>query len=87
MLRWALKYHQLGWNVIPIQPNRVPFKDFRWQRYQTERITEEQVRNWWGVTYPGAGIALITGRISGVLGLDIDAKHGRSFGQFNIRQL
>jgi len=84
MLGWALRYHKLGWNIIPIQPNRIPFKGFEWRQYQSKLITEQEIRDWWGVRYPGAGIALITGKVSGILGLDIDAKHGRSFGEFNI---
>lgn len=48
-----------------------------------KRITEEEVRNWWN-TWPEANIAAITGSISCLVVLDLDAKHGRSSKEFQI---
>jgi len=72
----ALRYHALGWSVIPLQPrDKVPIFA-AWQRYGTERSTEEAIRYWWGKT-PTANIGLVTGPASGVFALDIDGDAGR----------
>ncbi len=84
ILEAASAYIRMGWNIIPIQPNREPYYGFGWKRYQHERITEDMFREWWE-QYPDCGIAVITGKISGIVVLDIDAKHGRDINEFGIQ--
>jgi len=84
ILEAALAYIQKGWNIIPVQPDRHPYPGFKWKRFQTERITEEMFKEWWA-QYPDCGIAVITGKQSGIMGLDIDAKHDRDISEFNIQ--
>ncbi len=47
-----------------------------WKPLQSRRIDENQARSWWGGKYKDAGIAIITGAISGLVVIDIDPKHG-----------
>lgn len=62
--RKAMEYYGLGWQVIPIPPGRKsPPKGFDLLRWREEKITENQVREWWG----SRGIAVILGDISGGL--------------------
>jgi hypothetical protein len=82
VLEGALTYIRMGWNVIPIQPNRKPY--FEWKEYQSKLITEKMFRTWLK-QYPSCGMAVITGKQSGIVGLDIDAKHGRDISEFNIQ--
>jgi hypothetical protein len=79
----ALAYIRMGWNIIPLRPNLKPY--FKWKRYQDERITEEMFKRWWQQYPDCAGIAVITGKQSGIVGFDIDAKHGRNISEFNIQ--
>lgn len=65
------RYHSLGWSVIPIMPNsKKPFP-ISWKKYQDERPTLSQTLVW-AKTWPKAGLAVVTGAISGLVVLDID---------------
>lgn len=77
MLAEALRYHALGWSVIPLQPREKAPMFKAWQRYSTERSTEDDIRHWWGET-PNANIGLVTGPASGVIALDIDGDAGKA---------
>lgn len=84
MVRHAHAYHrELEWNVIPVGPDKKPPMGFEWGRYQTERITEAQIDEWWE-RYPTFGIAVITGKKSNVIVFDVDIKDNRSPREFLI---
>lgn len=70
----ALNYLQKGLNVIPVRPDKKPH--LKWEKYQTQQVTEDEVREWWQ-KWPRANIACVTGQISGGLYvLDADSKQG-----------
>jgi hypothetical protein len=64
----ALRYLKRGFTVVPANGKR-PVVD--WRKYQATKPTEAEVTAWWG-RFPGANIALVTGRISGVVVVDVD---------------
>lgn len=64
------RYAELGWSIIPIRENTKK-PTVAWQKYQHERPTPEQIREWPRV-WPNAGLAVVTGAISGVFVLDVD---------------
>lgn len=76
MLDWALKYAAAGWRIIPVGPDKNPLIG-PWKEFQERPATEEEIRFWW-TRWPNAGIAVLTGRPSGVIVLDADDETGRA---------
>ena len=75
VLKAALFYRGLGWSVIPCEARgKKPL--VKWEPYQHEAATEEEIREWWSNKWPGANIAVVTGSTSGVLVLDVDGEAG-----------
>jgi hypothetical protein len=59
----------MGFSVFPCNKDKTP--SLKWLGFQKERASEEQIRKWWGngSTSP---IAIVTGKISGVVVVDVD---------------
>jgi hypothetical protein len=74
MLESALWYLSMGWNVIPVTEDKRPQLP-SWEEYQRRMVTEREVREWWS-TWPNAGIAVITGSVSGLVVVDVDSPAG-----------
>lgn len=85
MINTALEYlEKHGFSIIPMQyippvngdpkGKKVP-KLREWKKYQTERPTPEQVRLWWEM-WPNAMIGVLTGKLSGIVSIDIDEEIG-----------
>lgn len=47
----------------------------KWEEYQDRLPTEREIDRWWQM-YPNAGVGIITGKISNLVVLDVDPKHG-----------
>lgn len=77
----ALELQKIGWSIIPIGDNKKPLVN--WTEFQTRKATEQEVRSWFN-SWPSANIGVVTGPISNLLVLDLDAKHGRSSKEFII---
>lgn len=60
-----------GKSVIPLGPDKRPLLK-SWQQYQTTAADPEQVTTWWE-QFPNANVGLVTGKVSGVTVIDIDA--------------
>jgi hypothetical protein len=73
LLKAALKYQSMGFSVIPVKQNKKPHT--AWEKYQTERAPESQIRQWWK-KWPSANIGIITGEVSGVDAIDTDSEAG-----------
>lgn len=77
MLEEALKYASLGWSILPVKlGTKQPCVD--WKKFQDKPADEQQIREWWS-KYPNAGIGVVTGRVSGIVVVDIE-KEGSTFG-------
>jgi hypothetical protein len=80
MLEHALKYHKAGFNILPM---RIEYDDkekkflkkvnISWKKYQTEKQTESEIREWWG-KWPNAMIGVMTGEINGIYAIDCDSE-------------
>lgn len=68
--RLAVSYLERGWVPIPLKPGgKVAL--IKWERYQKERPTYEDVHDWWD-KWPDANIGIITGALSGLAVVDLD---------------
>ena len=70
----ALEYlRKFGFNIIPVNKEKRPF--IEWQKYQTERITQALIEEWW-TTWPDANIGIVTGETSELIVIDADSEAG-----------
>jgi len=86
----ALQYLTMGLSIIPLRPRPEPdikevakMAAIPWKPFQTERATAEQVQEWF-TRWPTAGIAIITGTISGVIGVDLDNQAAIDWAHANL---
>ncbi len=81
----ALMYREkYGFSVIPMQyyppvkeekkGKKIPFLK-TWKQFQTELPTLEQIKSWWE-KWPDAMIGMVTGKLSGVVSIDVDEDIG-----------
>lgn len=68
-LEEALRCLDYGWSIIPVGPDKKAL--ISWEEFQHRRATPDEVRAWFKKLHP-AGIAIVTGRISGVFCIDLD---------------
>lgn len=89
----ALVCLEHGWSPIPLcphdhsgrmlprhppscdKPGKVPGKF--WTNYGKQRATEEEIRKWWGKN-PGYNLGVVLGKLSGLMGIDIDGPEGEA---------
>jgi hypothetical protein len=73
-MEYALSYANQGYAVFPLKPNtKIPFEETHGFKDATK--DPETIRRWW-TEWPEANVGVATGRISGIVVLDIDRKHG-----------
>lgn len=65
----ALRYLDLGWSIIPVGADKKALVP--WEEFQHRRPVHAEVREWFKKLNP-AGMAIVTGRISGVFCIDLD---------------
>ena len=66
----AQLYADRGWSVIPIGPNKKPL--IPWLEYCDRIATPAEISEWF-TKYPGAQLGVITGEISGLSVIDVEA--------------
>ncbi len=81
VLESALRYISRGWSVFPVGGNKRPLA--AWESYQRRIATEDEVKAWYD-QWTNAGLAIVTGKISGLVVLDIDPGHG---GEASLKKL
>jgi hypothetical protein len=71
MFEFTQKYLDAGFSIIPLRFNsKQPALD-SWGEFQTRRPTPEEVQKWWGDGHQH-GVAIVCGKVSGIVVLDID---------------
>src|SRR3989344_4629503 len=69
LLAQALKYLKRGFSVIPVKGKTCLLPS--WTEFQTRKPTKEEVENWFFELNP-TGIAIVTGKVSGIAVLDVE---------------
>ncbi len=77
----ALRYQAMGLSIIPTSPEKIPLVE--WKQFQSKSADAEQIIMWW-TKWPDANPTLVTGKLSGIIALDLDKKHGRKSSEFDI---
>jgi len=72
-LAWALRYRALGCSVVPTLPG-LKEPAIKWKPFQLRRATAEEIHEWW-TRWPRAGVAIICGRVSALVVVDIDPRN------------
>jgi hypothetical protein len=67
----VIEYTRQGYAVIPLKPRAKDQPLIKWKPYQTRKPTGAEVTKWW-TENPQANIALLTGKISGLVVFDSD---------------
>lgn len=70
----ARGYAARGWSVIPMQPHgKRPI--IAWRDAQQHAASAETIDSWF-TRWPDANVGIVTGRVSGLVVVDVDAQHG-----------
>ncbi len=70
----ALGYLHRGWSVVPVQAlGKRPL--VRWEPFQHHCPEETAIEGWFR-RWPDANVAIVTGKVSGLVVLDVDPQHG-----------
>ena len=77
ILEKALEYIGRKISVIPVGRDKVPL--VKWEEFQARYPTKEEVIGWWE-KWPEANVAIVTGKISGLTIIDVEA--GGDISQF-----
>lgn len=67
----ALEYADQGWSVLPVKPDEKRPYMSNWLQYQREKASKDTIRNWFN-SLSGAGIGVVTGKISNMIVLDVE---------------
>jgi len=70
----ALDYCARGWSVIPIEP-RAKRPRVAWRVFQQRIATPDEIDTWFR-RWPDANVGIVTGLVSGLVVVDVDARHG-----------
>ncbi len=71
---------ELNFSVIPIGTDKKPL--IEWKPFQSQRASEEQIREWF--SKPEVNVGIVTGKISNLVVVDIDPRHGGSDEAFKV---
>jgi RecA-family ATPase len=76
----AHEYLEKGFPVIPLRGKKPLIK---WERYQHELPTHEDITKWWS-EFPNANVGIVTGAISKLVVVDMDGPEGEAWVDNNM---
>lgn len=68
----AAEYVDSGWSILPVKPEEKRPYMTNWLQYTRTRATKPMVENWFN-TLAGAGVGVVTGKISNMVVLDVES--------------
>lgn len=72
VLTQANEYIDQGWSILPVKPSEKRPYMTNWLQYQHTKATKDMANSWF-TSLTGAGVGMVTGRISNVVVLDIES--------------
>lgn len=66
------EYVDSGWSILPVKPDEKRPYMANWLQYTRTRATKDMVSNWFA-SLSGAGVGVVTGRISNMVALDVES--------------
>lgn len=69
---FAGEYADSGWSVLPVKPDEKRPYMSNWLQYERQRASRKQVDSWFS-SLSGAGVGVVTGKISGMVVLDVES--------------
>lgn len=66
------EYVDSGWSVLPVKPEEKRPYMTNWLQYTKTRATKQTVNNWFS-NLAGAGIGVVTGKVSNMVVLDVES--------------
>ncbi|MFA6315539.1 MAG: bifunctional DNA primase/polymerase [Candidatus Paceibacterota bacterium] len=70
LLQQALLYAEKGISIIPVGRDKKPL--LAWKEFTERKATQEEIKEWWSF-YDNPQIGIVTGRVSGITVVDIEA--------------
>lgn len=72
LIEQAREYLNWGWSILPVKPEEKRPYMTNWLSYQHQKADVGMVENWF-TSLMGAGIGVVTGKISNIIVLDIES--------------
>lgn len=72
ILELTNEYLESGWSILPVKPEEKRPYMTNWLQYNKTRATKEVATNWF-TNLSGAGVGVVTGRISNMVVLDVES--------------
>lgn len=66
------EYINYGWSILPVKPEEKRPYMTNWLQYTKTRASSEMVHGWFK-SLSGAGVGAVTGRVSGIVVLDVES--------------
>ena len=75
IIQYGRFYLNQGYSIIPVDSrNKKGSIISSWKKYQNKKAEFSQIQKWFN-RWPQAGVAIVTGKISNIIVLDIDPRH------------
>src|SRR5690606_10472038 len=74
IVKTLFEAYEKDWSVIPVSLDKQPL--IKWKEYQHRKPTREEMVSW---ETKAEGIAIVTGKINGIVILDVDMDKGNGF--------
>lgn len=68
---YAIDYVNYGWSILPVKPEEKRPYMTNWLQYTKTKASKQTVENWFR-SLSGAGVGVVTGKISNIVVLDVE---------------